>query len=279
MNLQADNTEIDDELDTDLDESQQEGDEESEGLDVSFGEDESPPSEDDDSQEAPEWVKNLRKEHKELKRKLRDAESKLGAQSPPAKERPKLGPKPKIDDPDVNYDQDALDRKLDAWIEQRDAVKKAEEEEKAAENAQKSERQKLENDYKAEAESLKVKDFKDAEDDVVEALSPQQQGILLSAAEKPAVLVYALGKKPEKLKALSEIKNPAKFAAAIGKLELEIKVKPRSQRPAPEPEAPRGTGSRTTRDQTLERLRAEAEKTGDNSKVLAYRRKMAAARK
>src|SRR5207253_434524 len=87
--------------------------------------------------------------------------------------------------------------------------------------------------YQSRAAELKVKDFKDAEEEVVGALSEAQQAILFGA-DDTAALVYALGKHPEKLKELASIKDPAKFAFAAAKLETQMKVTTRKPKVAPE---------------------------------------------
>jgi hypothetical protein len=68
-----------------------------------------------------------------------------------------------------------------------------------------------------------------------------------------------------------------KFAFAVARLEKELKVTNRRAAPAPE-RIVQGTGRASgTVDSTLERLRAEAEKTGNYTKVLQYKRQKQAA--
>jgi len=65
-----------------------------------------------------------------------------------------------------------------------------------------------------------------------------------------------------------------KLATAIGKLETQLKVSSKKSPPPPE-KAIRGSGSGSgSVDSTLERLRAEAEKTGNMSKVIAYKQQL-----
>ena len=66
--------------------------------------------------------------------------------------------------------------------------------------------------------------------------------------------------------------DPVKFAFAVAKLETQLKVTNRKAAPPPESTV-RGTGRVSGAvDSTLERLRADAEKTGDYSKVMQYKR-------
>ena len=90
------------------------------------------------------------------------------------------------------------------------------------------------------------------------------------------MVVYALGKNPKKAKEIAAITDPVKFAFAVAKLEKELKVTNRRAAPPPE-RTVQATGRVSgTVDSTRERLRPEAEKTGDYSKVFRYKRQLAA---
>jgi hypothetical protein len=114
---------------------------------------------------------------------------------------------------------------------------------------------------------------------VQETMNVTQQGILLQGLDNPALVVYALGKNPKRAKELAAITDPVRFAAAAGKLEATLKVTNRPKPPAP-PRVVTGSAPITgTVDSNLDRLRAEAERTGDYTKVMAYKRQAAAKRK
>ena len=84
--------------------------------------------------------------------------------------------------------------------------------------------------------------------------------------------VYALGKNPKKLAELASIKDPVRFAVAVAKLETQLKVSTRKP-PPPPPKITSGSAPVSgSVDSTLERLRAEAERTGDYTKVIQYKR-------
>jgi len=237
---------------------------------VSFG-DEAPPASEDDENRAPAWVKDLRRANREKDRRIRELEQRLNAGNQQAEQAVVVGAKPDLGDPDIDYDQEKYDKALLAWharqLEAEQQKAKKVEAEKAATDAWVA-RVKT---YEQAKASLKVPDFQDAEDALSDALSVTQQGVILSGAEKPELLVYALGKAPAKLKELAAITDPVKFAFAVAKLETQLKVQPRKQAPAPER---RVTGSVPVAgvDQTLARLEAEAEKTGDRTKVVAFKR-------
>jgi hypothetical protein len=245
--------------------------EESDEVVVSIGE-EAPPAEEE--VRAPEWVRELRKANREKERRIRELEAKL-ATSAPENKPVQLGPKPKLEDHD--YDAERFEQALDAWHERKRQHDFMVEQARMAEQQQHQAWQaKLEGYSKAKAE-LKVRDYEDAEAIAQEVFSVTQQGVILQGAENPALVVYALGKNPKKAADLSKITDPVKFAFAVARLEKELKVTNRRAAPAPE-RIVQGTGRASgTVDSTLERLRAEAEKTGNYTKVLQYKRQKQAA--
>lgn len=239
---------------------------------VSFG-DEAPPASEDEENRAPAWVKDLRKANREKDRRIRELEQRLNANAPQQEQAVTVGKKPELDDPGIDYDKELYDKELFAWLERKNKAEQEQARKVEAEKAAKDAWAARVQTYEKAKAALKVQDFQDAEDALSDALSVVQQGVILSGAEKPELLVYALGKAPAKLKELASITDPVKFAFAVAKLETQLKVQPRKQAPAPER---RVTGSVPVGgpDKTLERLEAEADKTGDRTKVAAYKRQL-----
>jgi len=256
-----------DELDDETDDT------ETDDVIVSIGEEAPPPEE---QTQAPEWVRELRKTNRELQRQNRELQGKL--QTTTTETKPViLGKKPSLEDYD--YDSEKYEDALTNWF---DSKRRADEinarQEAEVMTQQKDWQAKLDGYSKAKAE-LKVKDFEDAEAVAQELFSVTQQGVMLQGADNPALVVYALGKNPKKAKELSEIKDPVKFAFAVAKLEKELKVTNRKAAPPPE-RIVSGTGRTSGAvDSTLERLRAEAEKTGNMTKVIQYKAQKRAASK
>ena len=239
--------------------------EDTEEVVVSIGEEAPPPEE---HTPAPEWVKELRKTNRELQRQNRELQGRL--QAAPTETKPVvIGTKPKLEDHD--YDADKYEEALTSWFERkRQAEEVNAKQEAEVMNQQKAWQAKLDGYGKAKAE-LRVKDFEDAEEVAQQVFSITQQGVLLQGADNPALVVYALGKNPAKAKELAEIKDPVKFAFAVAKLEKDLKVTNRRQAPAPE-RIVTGTGrSSGAVDSTLERLREDAARTGNMTKVIAYK--------
>ena len=239
--------------------------EDTEEVVVSIGEEAPPPEE---HTPAPEWVKELRKTNRELQRQNRELQGRLQA-APPETKPVVIGNKPKLEDHD--YDADKYEEALANWFERKRQADDANAKQEAeVMNQQKAWQAKLDGYGKAKAE-LKVKDFEDAEEVAQQVFSITQQGVLLQGADNPALVVYALGKNPAKAKELAEIKDPVKFAFAVAKLEKDLKVTNRRQAPAPE-RIVTGTGrSSGAVDSTLERLREDAARTGNMTKVIAYK--------
>lgn len=231
---------------------------------------EDPSEEEEEHKNAPGWVRELRKSSREKDKKIRELEAKLQTTGQAAPKIPALGKKPTLDDHD--YDPDAYEAALTDWFD-RKRVHDAHEAQVLAqqEESQRAWESKLASYGKSKTE-LKVKDFDDAESYVQEKFNVTQQGIMLQGLENPALMVYALGKNPKKAAELSAIEDPVKFAIAIGKLESTLKVTPRKTAPPPTKSITGNGPVSGSIDSTLNRLRAEAEKTGNYTKVLAYKK-------
>jgi hypothetical protein len=247
-------------------------DQESEGTQTAEGaETESEPAS-LKGQPAPKWVAELRKNHKEAQKQKRDLErqlEELRAKLPqPAQT---IAAKPTLDQYD--YDETRFSEAYDAWMEQKAKLDAAD---RAKLEAQRKEQEEVENfkkSYAARKESLGVDDFEEAESEVGSILNQTQAGLLMRGADDPAVLVYALSKSPARLIELSKISDPVKFTVAIAKLEISLATK-KTTRPAPEARvtAERGSTGFSQSNSMLEKLREEAARTGDYSKVAAYKR-------
>ena len=239
----------------------------SEEVVISIGE-EAPPQEEE--ARAPEWVRELRKSNREKERKIRELEAKLSATATETKP-VTLGKKPTLEDCD--YDSDEFEVKLAEWYEQKREYDAAEANAAAQRDAEaKAWQDKLDSYAKAKA-SLKVRDYEDAEAFALDTFNVTQQGIVLQGSDNPALIIYALGKNTKRAKELASINDPVKFAFAVAKLETQLKVTNRKAAASPERTITSGGGRISgSVDSTLERLREEALKTGDLSKVMAYKR-------
>lgn len=232
---------------------------------------ESPPQEVEQTK-APEWVRELRKSHRELQRQNRELQSKLESFQKPEQKIGEPGPKPKLEH--FDYDADLYEQKLEQWHEQKRKFEIEAENLKQQQAEQDRVWKNKRDNYSRYKAELKVKDYEDAEATAQEIFSLTQQGIIVRGANNPALLVYALGKNPKKAAELAKLDDHVDFAFAVARLEKDLKVSNRKSAPAPE-KIVQNSGrvvSSASVDSTLNRLRAEAERTGDYTKVMEYRR-------
>ena len=273
---QDDSENVGDEQNSGTDQNDQQSGDDQEGDDneviVSIGEDAPPP---DEQAHAPGWVKELRKANREKEKRIRELEAKLTQTT--EKKPVALGAKPKLED--FDYDADKFESALTDWFERKRQADTEANKLQQAEQAQKQVwQEKLEGYGKAKAE-LKVRDFEDAEAVAQELFNITQQGIVLQGADNPALVIYALGKNPKKAAELAKIEDPVKFAFAVAKLEKELKVTNRKAAPAPERMISSTGRVSGAVDSTLERLREEAARTGNMTKVIQYKAQKRAASK
>jgi hypothetical protein len=241
-------------------------------VEVSIGD--KPVQAEEPKQSAPAWVRELRRRERELQREVRELRAKV--QTPQIENQPPaVGAKPKLEDHD--YDAEKFEVALAGWFERKRQADEHAAKQKQSEEQQKQAWQARLDAYGKAKASLRVRDYEDAEASVTESLNVTQQGIIVSGAENPALVTYAIGKDPAKLKELAAISDPVKFAFAVAKLETQLKVNPRKPAAAPEvivKSTTRLAGG--SHDQVLERLYDEADKTGDRTKVIAYKAKLRA---
>jgi hypothetical protein len=225
--------------------------------------------ESEEKEEAPAWVKDLRKQNRDKNKEIRDLKTKLETFTTASKE-VELGKKPNVDDyeyGDVRFEKDLTD-----WIERKRVI-----DEKAAANKKQDELQAKEwqdelDTYKEKTKSLNVKNFEEIEDNVKDILSITQQSIVIQACNSPEKVMFALGTNPEIAKKLASITNPVKFAGEIVRLESKMKVEKRRASTSPEKVVTSTSGSASLSANKLAKLEAEADKTGDRSKLVAYKR-------
>lgn len=225
--------------------------------------------EEDEAAKAPQWVRDLREKNREQARRIRELESTQSGEPKPTT----LGPRPNR--ADFDFDDEAYDAALEQWIADKAASDAAERDREAQQKQQQDAWTGKLNRYGEAKQSLGARDYEHAETVVTDTLSITQQGIIVQGAENAALVTYALGKNPKKAQELAKIDDPIEFAFAIAKLEGSLKVTNRTNPPPPEKVTRGSTGANTGGDAKLDQLRAEASKTGDYSKVVAYKRQKA----
>ena len=227
-------------------------------------------SEDEQEEEkAPAWVKELRKANKEDKRRIRELEAELNQVRAPNNSVIEVGAKPDLSD--YAFDTDAYDEAMLAWAERKRAVEAKQAQAREEEQAELAKWQNKLNKYGEAKARLRAKDYDDVEATAQDIFSLAQQAIIVKGASDPALLIYGLVKKPERAKKLAAITDPIEFAFALSKLEEKISVKKKG---VPPPEKQIKGSQPKSGDHVLEKLRAEAEKTGDYRKILEYKKKI-----
>lgn len=249
-------------------------DEEDDGVYLSFGDDEVEKTKEDDGG----LVKHLRRSLKDSTKEKRELQAKLAElqrqqQSDPVKPEDQIGKKPDLEDYD--WDQDAFAEALIQWNAKKQEIEKEIEQKREAERQEAEKWQNVLDNYKESKQRIRNDDFELVENVVLETLSQEQHALILASSDKPALEVYMLGKNPDDLKRLSEIKDQARFVYELAKLQATKGPKMAGKKkPAPEKRvkgsAPRVNG----KDAKLQRLREEAQRTGDFTKVAQYKRSL-----
>lgn len=276
------------EEDNDQEDIVEETNDDSESFEDEVQEEESPESEHEEEDEedrvviiegneekeepkTPGWVKTVRKANRRLESENRRLRRELQERSTEKTPVIQVGEKPTLKS--VGYDDKKYEEALTSYYERkRQSEQQEAEKEKIIEEQNQNWQRRQERYVKKRAEHG-FKDFTEVEELVSSTLSITQQGIIVQGAEDSALVVYGLGKNEKVLEELAKITDPVEFAFRVAKLESQLKV---TSKKAPKPEkrinGGKAGGLSGTADSTLDRLRAEAEKTGDYTKVMAYKR-------
>lgn len=222
-----------------------------------------------DPEENTPIIRKLRKIDREKTARIKELEAQVAEKQHPASSDP--GPQPKLDD--FDFDEAKFAAALTDWHDKKRKADDAREEARRQEQADLEAWQSRLNDYEAEKRKFGAKDYDEAEALVRDVLPPDRQGMILDAVSDPPKVIYALGKRPDILERLGKITNPVVYVRELVRLEGRLKVKSPTPKPKPERRVKGGSQAAASADRKLERLRAEAQKTGDYSKVTAYRRK------
>lgn len=202
----------------------------------------------EDTAPAPNWAQQLRRQYRDMAREKTRLEKELQKHQKPI-EKPTLQ--------ECNYDTDAYEQKLEEWFSHKNKQKK---EDTAWQEKLSS--------YAQQKQQSSLPGFEDAEKLVLETMSEAQQALILKSAKNPASLVYILGKNPNLANKLASFEDHVEFVYEIARLEGAMKM----QKKAAAPEKRVSGSSKGQASTELERLRQEAEKTGDYTKVIAYKR-------
>jgi len=179
------------------------------------------------------------------------------------------------------FSEAEYEQKLSEWFKKTHEYEKQKNAEKQKEKIQEDDWNKQLDNYNEKKSALtpRLKDFKEAEDIALENLTKNQSGLIVKLAKDPALVMYYLGKNPDQLNKLSGEKDIARFIRDMTQLEAQLKMETKKPTTSPEKKVTGATGSVSGsdgEDEQLDKLRAEAATTGDNTKVVAYRKKLQA---
>lgn len=209
---------------------------------------------------------------RKLRAEIRDRDQRLAVYVKEEAPKPiEVGERPALEA--FDYDEEKHAEAVEAWVSRKAEATaqtaKANEAQEATKTAWAAELA----DFGKKKAAMRAKDFSASEDEVVSTLTQIQQAIIIKASNNSAQAIYTLGKFPKKLAELAAIEDPVKFTAAFVRMEGTFKVTPR--REAPDVDRPvKGSGSLATKgpDAKLDKLEADADKSGDRTKVIAYKR-------
>ena len=238
-----------------------------EDLEVQFGDEAAPASDERDTG----LTKHLREEIRRRDKELADFRRNQGQSQP---QRVEVGPKPTLID--CEYDEDRFDQAYEAWQQRKAQVTQAESQAQHRQQEQDDAWHSQLRDFESKTIALKFSDGQERIQEAIAALTPVQQAVVVKTADNAALVMYSLAKYPSKLAEIAAIQDPLMQAKAIVKLEGQLKVTNRRQAPAPERIAGGSAPVAIGEDKTLTRLTREAASTQDFSKVFAHQREMRA---
>jgi hypothetical protein len=170
-----------------------------------------------------------------------------------------------------DYDEDKFAEELEAFKDREAAAKR-----QSATQAEQSRKANEEwqadlGAFEQKKAALAFEDRDDAIDTATTSLDMVQQAVVVKAAVDPALFLYALGKSEAKRSELAKIQDPIKLAAAVARMEGAVKV---TTRKAPAPDRPLSGSGKLPQggDKELEKLEKEADRTGDMTRLINYKR-------
>jgi len=260
------------ELDEGPDDEPDEGESEGEGVSGDEGEEDEETVvsfDDDEAGDEPgnSTIRQLRDRNKELAKE--NADLRRSAPQPPQIE---LGPKPAMTD--FDFDEEKFEAALTGWHERKRQIEQRDREAKEIADAAEREWQRDMANFNTRRDALSLPDYDEAAEHVGSTLALPQQAVIIKVARDAPAFIYGLSKSDTRLMELAKIQDPIKLAAAVARMEGGLKVVKRRKGAAPDRPA---KGSRSMPggvDKRLEQLETEANRTGNRTELIAYRKKL-----
>lgn len=213
-------------------------------------------------------VRRMRARIRELEREKNEIE-----RAAPKEQPIDLGPRPRLED--FDYDEDKHNAAVDAWHDAKFDAKRRAEEAEARRNTPDPSFQEDLGRYEKGKATLTAPDATVVLSETEAALTPVMKAAIVKVADDPAALMYRIGTDPALFDRLEAITDPVRLIAAVARLETGTPTM--SKKPALDVpvngKPPRNEGA----DKKLARLEAEAERTGNRTALVNYKRSLRAA--
>lgn len=240
---------------------------------------------DEDNDDLEDVDEKARQLIRNLRNQVRDAHGKLAKfQRAPQSAANDGDPEPQVPDEPGELDTFGYDeeKQREAWrafnaAKEKHAEWKVRQSERETERSRAAERHAKQ--IEQQRSSLGVSDYEEKAQLVKDRLTDAQIAVLTNGAQNPAKLIYALGRSPSKLEQIANEENLARFAVMVGGMERDIKVTKRSA-PAADTRVRGATASSSLGNndaKQLAKLEKEAERTGDRTALIRFKKQMKAA--
>lgn len=228
---------------------------------ATFGEDEAAPALENDSS----VIRGFRQKLRDLERE--NVQLRKASEPKPIE----VGEKPSL--ASCEYDEDRFETELDDWKGKVAAQRQQQADASKRNETVEAERDKVRTAYMAQRARYPEARFEEAEREVFETLPANIQGGILKL-DRAADLVMALHASPSELTALAELAQADPILALVKIGELKGKLQVMRKPPAPDRDVRGNASPASGTNKELARLENEAERTGDRTKLISYRRKL-----
>ncbi|WP_323083921.1 scaffolding protein [Providencia alcalifaciens] len=215
-------------------------------------------------------VKHLRNTIKEKDKELREARKQQTHQTVTQQQLTPPPRMPQLSDEGIDYDDAIYSQKVQEWAESNAKYQSQKaEQERQQQSLQQAHQQKIAS-YQERVKSLKVSGYQQAEQAVIEEVPEQIQAMIIHFAEKPEMVVLALGRNAELRQQMANATDPVAVGRLIGSIESKAKIMPKPKnKAAATPEVKGGTGAVLN---NLDKLKEKARETGDWSQYFAAKK-------
>ncbi|CAM3700041.1 scaffolding protein [Xenorhabdus thuongxuanensis] len=236
-----------------------------------FGEEElGSPSSDEEKDQG--LVKHLRSTIREKDKALKAFRRQQQPPQQPELQQPVIQPPrmPQLSDEGIDWDEDIYQTRMTEWADKNSQyLNQKAEQDRQQQALQQAHQQKMAT-YQARVKSLKVPSYQQAEQAVIDDVPEVIQAMILHFAEKPEMVVLALGRNAELRQQMANATDPVVIGRLIGSIESKARMMPKPKNnAATTPEVKGGNGAALN---NLEKLKSDALESGNWDKYFAAKR-------